>query len=258
MPHQNILLSSDYPRATNKNSSNSAFGITINNPFTIPINARNIVVYCVNANIENFFYNISAALNNNVLYYTDDAGTPQKYSITFPDGSYEFANINQVLRTHFIVNGRDIDTIKFYAQDYTQKISVAVKNGWGIRIPTGLGLILGYAADYTAFNSGSNILYYDSTAISKFNKIISLNLSCSLCASCFYNGEYSNLMATIPITASIGRIVNYTPFIPTKIDSPQLAGSYINTIDISITDQINRPVNIAEEWNVSITIEWDE
>jgi hypothetical protein len=162
-----------------------------------------------------------------------------------------------VLRTYFTVNGIDIATVKFYSQDYTQKVSVAVKSGYGVRFPAGIAAILGYAANSTNFNSTPNFAYYDAPNVANFNSIISLNLSCNLASSCYFNGEYSNLLASIPITASIGNIINYTPYVPIKIDSQQLAGSFINTVSVAVTDQLNRNIIIAEAWNVSLTLEWD-
>jgi hypothetical protein len=166
-------------------------------------------------------------------------------------------NINQVLRTYFTVNGIDITTVRFYAQDFTQKLSVAIKSGYGVKFPPGIAHILGYADNAVFFNSGVNFVYYDAATSAKFNNIISLNLNCNLASSCFYNGQYSNLLATIPITASVGKIINYTPYKPIMIDSSHLAGSVINRVTLEIKDQVNRPVIIAEEWNVAITIEWE-
>jgi hypothetical protein len=175
----------------------------------------------------------------------------------FPDGAYDFVNINQVLKTYFTVNGIDVTTIKFYSQDYTQKASVALKSGYGISFPAGIATILGYPSNSTFFNSTANYGYYDATTSAKFNKIISLNLSCSLVSSCFYNGQYSNLLATIPTAASIGNVIDYNPYVPIKIDSDNLIGTSINVITIKLTDQLNREITIAEDWNATITIEWD-
>lgn len=262
MPHQNILCVSSNTSANNRSNDNSSFSITVNNPVYIPLHAKNIVVFCQSANIVNFFYNISSALGNNIIYYTDDANAPQKYTITLPDGAYDFANVNSVLKTHFIVNGLDIATIKLFAQDYTQKLSVAVKALYGVRFPPGIAHILGYpenTTNATFFNNhATNVAYYDATTTGKFNTIISLNLNCNLANSAFFNGQYSNLVASIPITATVGRIINYIPYVPPKIDAENLAGSVVSTIYLQVLDQNNRPITIAEEWNATISIEWDE
>lgn len=258
MPRENILLVSSYGNAQNKNSTNSAFGVTLNNPTRIPLMAKNVSIYCSKANIVNFFYNISSTLGNNIIYFTDDVLLPQKYTITFPDGAYDFSNVNQVLKTYFISNGFDPLALKFYSQDYTQKVSVAIKPNFGIKIPSGMSTILGYAANSTYFNSTLNVVYQDASSAANFNSIISLNLTCNIAQSNFYNGENSNLLATIPINASVGRLINYDPQIPTRIDSPHLAGTTFNYVYVQLLDQLNRPVTIAEQWNVMLTIEWDD
>lgn len=258
MPRFNLLLVSNATNATNQNSTNSAFTIVLNQPTIVPNHAKNILLSCVQANIVNFFHNISAALGNNIIYYTDDSANPTKYTITFPDGSFDFADINTVLKTFFTVRGIDVTTIKFYSQTFTQKISVALKPGFGIRIPAGMATILGYADNSTYFNSATFYSYYDAVTTAKFNKIISLNLLCNLANSNFFNGQYSNLLATIPITASIGNIINYSPYVPIKIDSPNLAGQVVDHIEVRLYDQLNRGVVIDEDWNATITIEWEE
>lgn len=258
MPRLNLLLVNNHSRASNKNTANNAFSITLNSQTLIPINAKNILVYCPSANIVNFFYNISAALGNNILYFTDDVALPQKYTVTFPDGAYDFLNINQVLKYFLISIGVDTSAVKFLSQDYTQKVSAALKPGFGIKIPSGMSTILGYAANSTFFNATLFTVYHDATTSASFNSIISLNLNCSLAQSSFYNGEFSNLLATIPINAGVGRLINYSPLTPTKIDCSHLAGSTINTVSVQVLDQLNREITIAEQWNAVVTIEWDE
>lgn len=261
MPHQNILMVSDSNVSTNKDSTyNNAFTIVLNSPLKVPHDAKNISVSCPSANIVNFFYNVSATLGNNIMYYTDDVALPQKYTITFPDGAYDFSDMNQEIKMSLIANSLAIDTLKFYSQPYTQKISIAIKNGFGVKMPNGVAQLLGYphVTGTTYFNAGATTMYYDATESAKFNNIISLNLNCDLVSSNYFNGQFSNLLSSIPITASVGRIINYTPYIPIKIDCPQLAGSVVNSISLMLMDQLNRAVTISEAWNASITIEWED
>lgn len=257
MPRENRMLVSNHAKANNKNSTNSIFNVPLDNPIRIPINAKNVIIYCVNANIVNFFYNISAALNNNIIYYTDDVALPQKYTITFPDGAYDFVHINQHVRAHLIQAGLDIATIKFYSQEYTQKVSVALKNGYGIRFPAGIAAIFGYAANATYFNNTGVTYYYDAPDPAKFNNIISLLLNCSICQSGFYNGESTNLLAPIPINARVGSKIDYNPLSPIKIDANHLIGSTIDNISVELRDQLRRQITVSEDWNVAISIEWD-
>lgn len=52
------------------------------------------------------WYNISTALNNNVLQYSwVVAGTTTTYTITIPDGLYEVSTLNQLLQFTMISNG---------------------------------------------------------------------------------------------------------------------------------------------------------
>lgn len=257
MPYRNLHLVSNHPLASNKNSYNNAFTMTLRSPVRIPVHARNIVIYCQFANVVNFFYNISSSLGNNVMYYTDDVGLPQKYTITFPNGAYDFEDINDYLKQYFISNGKDINTVKFYAQTYTGKVSAALAPSIGIKIPSGLNSILGYVADSTYFNSSLVTLYYDAPNTANFNSILSLKLNCDIVKSNFNNGQDSNLLAPIGITAPVGSLIHYGPNMPIKIDA-DLQGYLIDRITLSLTDQNDQQITISDNWDATIVINWDE
>lgn len=259
MPRRNYQLVSNHPLATNTNVNNNSFMMQLKTPLQIPNNAKNIVLYCQYANIVNFFYNISTALGNNILYFTDNIALPEKYTITLPDGAYDFTNVNDYLKQYFLTNGYDANTIKFYAQEYTGKVSVAVTQNFGVKIPAGMGVILGYNANSTYFNNTLiATTYYDAPNIANFNSIISLNLNCDLARSSYYNGEDSTLLASVGITSKVGSLIHYAPTLPIKIDCPNYAGLHIDRITLTVLDQLNRTIKVAENWNATLVFEWDE
>lgn len=257
MPSKSYFLVSNSQYSTNISAENNSFTVVLKNSFTVPNNAKNTRVYCRNSSIVNYFYNISVALGNNTIYWTDDVLLPQKYTITFPDGAYDSSDLNNYLKNHFTQLGYTTYPFLLLSNNALQKIIIQLEPNYGIKIPSALHTLLGFTANYTQFNNTAYTVFYQATSSAKFNNVISLVLSCSIVNTDFNSGEISNSLCVIPITTKVGSLLAYQPQNPT-IQYTNLQGTNINSFTLTIRDQLNRTVTIPESWNVELCIEWDE
>lgn len=253
---QSIYISTDSQFVTKNSSGNIATSL-FTNPYRIPNNARKCSIHLRDLSVVNFFQNITSAKGNNIIYFTNDIALPQKYTITLPDGAYSDVDVNNQVKNWLVTNGFTDDTVRVLGDTALQKIVIEIKNGFGIRIPSGIHTILGYTSGYTFFNNSGNNAFYVAQNKAEFNTVLSLIVDCSLVSSNFFNGQQTNALANVPINASIGSLIVYNPSNPLKLQANDLIGSTINNLTIKILDQQRRDITILENWNATITIDYE-
>lgn len=251
-----FLLSNSSNSIFIDNVRKNTFSTTLDNPIFIQEGARNCYLSLRMASIVNFFYNISATLGNNILYFTDDVGLPQKYTITIPDGAYEVSQLNLTFKNWLLNNGFSDQDLTLIEDVALQKVIISVASNRGIQIPTGLGQVLGFN-NTPIFNSSGSTLFYTAQNVAKFNNVISLCVDTSLCSSNLYNGKLTNLIAVVPINVPVSSIILYDPQTPLKIPADNLINNSIYNISINILDQNRNPVEIIENYSILLEIEYD-
>lgn len=243
------------------------------------------------ANVDNCilyysWYNITAALNNNVFQLTIPTATPATYTITLPDGAYNISTLNDYLQYWFVQNGFYITNNTtgvntYYAafvvspQSYqVQFITTALPTSTPSGYTAGSGLsdkwpassnqsmqlivpstnsfksIIGFAAGtYPASPTITGTTYTaSSTVVPNVNPIYGVQLR----LNCLYNSLSSNSQLLYTFTnngVGIGALIDASP----NFYQPVPCSGSFSEIVLSLFDQNGNPLALIDP-NVMIKI----
>lgn len=258
--HEFSIITSSNPAngATGINADENKFTVILNDPIAVPATAINCTIELNSASVWYVQPNISEELKNNDLSFTHLA-TP--YQFTIPDGLYSLSDLNAWLSREFLNATLPEDLFVIIGIDATQKTVITFTYA-------------GTQLDFTPANSVAPILGFDagiypaapsvagesvnSQDTASFNAITNYLISCSLAPDGIpINDIGSNIVATVPITTSPGNLITYQPFNPLKASADNLIGSPINVIDMKITDQNDKDIEmLGEYWNAVLVIRY--
>ena len=254
----------DSASGVNVSSGGDAYTYNISPSITIPANS-NPFVSMSKASIVWYVHNISA---NALIHYTDDLGTPEKYTITLPPGLYDTSLINEAIIDGLRTNGHDTDTFAFVVNAATQRLGIAIKEGtpqgYQVKMTDNtLATLVGATDDQkipAASLSGTSYYKEWYTNNATFGGIKGFNIECpSLVKTTLVDGVQRPVLGYVPITSSPGSLIYYEPFRAMRMSVPDLAGTTLNSIQLRVTDHAGNVVNLAgETWQVHITIEFWE
>ena len=250
-----IFLSS--ANATSKDLTRGQSFFVMDPVLQFPPNTK-LKVACQQFSYTNFFVNVSAALANNTFYYTDDAGTPDKYSVTIPDGSYNVSDLSDAINTEVINNGHADGLITLVPDFATNKVLFSISAaGWQLYFKAGSPyVLLGCTLNQKIPAAGLTAAAYSELApnVATFNSITNLYVHTSLTNNSIFSGRKSDIIASVTPTASIGSIQEYQPHNLIWLDAKELAGSSVNSINIYVTDQSGAAVNLSDDYNLTLII----
>ncbi len=207
----------------------------------------------------NWFINISAAIGNNHLYYSDDPANETKYDITIPDGSYSLSALNDyvVAEQASVVGNVIFNIVPNYS---TNKAGIQFGNvaGWyvhfGATSPyTLLGFANGQEVPVGKANTNYYIEYGGSTAA--FNNITLLKVWCNLTTDSISNTDQSSVIYQTSPTVDVGSTQSSTPHNMLWMDMPI---QNISQITVRILDQSDTPVNMSEDFSITLAIRYLE
>lgn len=203
----------------------------------------------------NFFLNISAALANNTIYYSDDPLDSTKYSITIPDGSYSITSLNSFISGQLLADAVAPALFEFLP-DYSQN-KVYVKWGptlstWFLSMEAGtpytvLGFDLNDFVPAGKSNTVNEINYAPNAAA--FNNVESVNVKTNLANNIILSTGRSNVLYQTVPTVSPGSIQKDEPNNLLWATSATLS-SGISEIKINITDQNDTALPLQENFVV--------
>lgn len=222
-----------------------------------PIQFDNAQLGLTEFDFTNFFINVSAALGNNKVYYSDDGADATKYTITVPDGSYSLSALNDY------VGAQQAATVGNVIFSFIPNYST---NKAGIQFGNVVNWYVHFGADspYTllGFSNGQNVpvgkantAYYVEYggAVAAFNNITSLKVWCNLTTDSISNTESSSVIyQTIP-TVDVGSTQASTPQKPLFCD---MAVQNISQITVRILDQNDNPVNMSEDFSITLVVRY--
>lgn len=190
----------------------------------------------------NSWHNISAALGNNKIRYSDGS----TYTVlTLPDGNYALEDVFQYIRDECYANGDYDNTnpsvpayyLDFELNENTGKIKVIISNSYRLDL---------------SFSGSPTVIFGGSTEITSttilpnqadiFNGITDFHVHCSIASPTKYGSNDSDI------------IFSFTPAYPPndliEIELSQnllnLSGRQIRDVRMYITDQDNRVVNFND------------
>ena len=135
--------------------------------------------------------------------------------------------------------------------------------------------IAGDSIDFTLADSCNDILGFDSRIApatpqaasyneysdngAEFNRVNSYGIRSNIVSSGLpLNNQAIGLIASIPITATPGKLIIYEPYNPIRVDANELIGNPRSNLEFTLIDQVGRntPTN-SEHYNFILTIRWN-
>lgn len=254
----------------------STVSLSLMPPYQIPATALSTTLKLRNSYIWNTFVNINQQLGNRLVVVGSDE---KRYTITFPDGQYNVANVND----YFTRQSREIGApwvddedgkcniqidadlsvqkIYFintstepYVLDWTQDLS----SGENKTIYTILGFQKDTKVSLPAANPSKYQRFIFAPSQAAFNFVNGILVKCNLITRGIrVNGEYRSVLAQVPINEGPGQLMVYEPQQP-PITEPGLVGSTIREIIVQITNENGEPVYTpGNPWLVTIDISYD-
>lgn len=224
------------------NNTGSSFKVTLRTPIAIE-KAVTATLQVNTASIWNSSPNISEQNGNNHFYINDE-------DIVIPNGLYGVSELNNYLQQ------KVSDKILITGDPSTQKSVITFIEGATIHWHSdSIWEILGFDEGSETTAEADENVYGDTVA--RFNRISGFYLKSDLIQEGIpQNNLTPGLIASIPITAKPGSIINYEPFNPVTCNAKSLIGNGKQTITFTLLDQLLRPVIALETWQFSIVIKY--
>lgn len=209
----------------------------------------------------NWFINISAALNNNVFYFSDDALDDTKYTITIPDGSYDIVSLNTFVVAAQLASGAAVHVFNLNPNYSTNRVVIEfLLANWYVNIPpTDIVTLLGFPTAYYPADQASDIgETIEATNVAVFNNIQTVNISSNLTNNALAGTSLrqSNIIFSSVPSSPVGYAVNDTPPNLLWIVSELLTGS-VSEIALQLVDQTGTPINTSdEEYSLTLLIKY--
>jgi hypothetical protein len=237
----------------------SSFSVSLDTPIVIPKSAVSCAIDVISASIWYVTPNISQALSNNNFTYIYEG---LSYSITIPDGLYSLEALNGLLSKDFLRLGFDPNLIVLTGDDSTQRcILTFTKTNTQVNFTVGNSVrtVLGFnpAIIPAAIQPANYFVYGDVEA--KFNTINNFYIRSSLVSDGLpINNISAGIIASIPIPPnSVGRLINYSPNIPIRLDAPELVGKSTSNFSFQLLDDSLRPApTLGEKYSFIMHIHY--
>lgn len=246
--------------ATSKDLDTGRASFRLQNPLNFPIDAKKhpeISMYQFSFN--NFFVNVSTELKNNTIYYSDDTGNDEKYSVIIPDGSYDVSSLNNFVEAY---QREDTGTLVFSILPHLASNSTYVQfasgiTGYYVWFKTNVSpyVLLGWNANDYVPASKSNVADDVEFApnVSIFNNVTVIKLRTNLCSESVDDDNKSNVLyKSIPVSA-VGSVQRDQPANLLWMNSNALAGNLSN-IEFQLQDQNNNNLKMTEDFDLVLQI----
>lgn len=180
-------------------------------------NRKDYVMRVISAQILYCFSNVFTGINDK-LYYTYKGGN---YTITFPQGIYTLASINDEISRQTNDNNNapyilsmqgEVANSSVYIVFNEPTVTVNCNHNDSLLINLGFpkttGIIGPYPEQGTQYSLGNS---------ARLNKTTSLLMGCDACSGAYRNGVTSSVVASITINATPFTTIEYMPFNPVKV-----------------------------------------
>ena len=229
----------------------SRVDINLETPLVFSGSSLSTTLEVEGASIWNVAYNISNDLNNNTFYYLFN-GSSQP-TMLIPDGLYSITTLNSEISRQF-TNRNLTSPIILTGNLSTQKSVLTVNIGYQMDTQPfdSVGSILGFSVGvWPTIAPVLNSVSMPSQNTARFNNTNSITVLSNLVSNGIpLNNSGRNLIANIPITASIGSLISYQPINPTVVDINNLRGRSVQNFYIQIADDKAVPLPQTEPWSI--------
>ena len=283
--------------AVNKDNNGSRFQIAMQNIANVPPSAVDVTIEVTSANIWHTSPNISADWKNNKMYlvhnYNLSAGDTNVLpvpgdtfiTLTVPKGLYGILELNETISELIqeIVLPINPETglperltstaVVLTADAATQRIKIQLETHLrliletGVTHPNNIAPTLGFTiAHPLAFNVPEIHIgtpFYDgykftANTIASLNKINSFLLHGDILrGGITVNGRRANIMTEVQITSRPGKMINFRPFNPYKLDGSHLKHGVNDLLTFWLTNELNQPIDtFGEDYTFSVTLSY--
>ena len=194
-------------------------------------------------------------LYNNDHFYVSYLGTD--YDIHILEGLYGVSELDQFFKLQLPNETPELpsDLFEISANDATQRVVITF-NYDGVSIdftrPDTLSSVMGF----TTLVSGNADDSVFGDTIAGFNRITSYYIISSLSKTGIpQNQDGQGILTSVPITAKVGSLINYSPFNPLRVNAEELIGNQFQTISFRLVDQLLGDVSTGgEEWLLTVVV----
>ena len=251
MPTKTIFLNS--AQASIKNLANGQATWQFRNP--LQFDGAEVGLFSLD--FTNYFINISAALGNNHLFYSDDIANETKYDVTIPDGSYSVTALNDFLIAEQQAT-LGIQVFALVANFSTAKVGIQFANvvNWyvhfGANSPyTLMGFANGQEVPATKTCTAYYIEYAPNTA--SFNNITAIKVAIDITTDTVSNGEGSSVIYQTSPIVEPGSTQTSSP---SNILWCALTTPSFSQVTVRILDQTEAAIVLTEDFSVTIGIRY--
>ena len=248
-----VFNSNPLSGASNVSTDGSRFTASFNAPIRFPKEAKNCNFKVSSGNVWYSHPNISSDLNNNVLTVQEGVTV---YTVTLPSGNYSVSELSDAIDRDLTEQGATAGIVTLSADTASQRVELNlsqtdVKVTFGANSPyTVMGFNLNDVVGPFAVSPNSEL----APARAQFNNISNYLIKADFSQGIQYNNSYSGTIAVIDIDTAPGNQILYRPVIPSEIPCDNLRGSSLNSVTLSLTDELNQPVQTAgETWGCRLT-----
>ena len=189
------------------------------------------------------YFNISAAIGNNILGYKTAAGNAT-VQVVLPDGNYNVTDMNSYFQAQMNANG-DYNAangtyyITISANVNALKTQVTISNGYVLDLSvSNIWQLLGYNGPTTISVSGL------SPNLINISNVNALLIHCSIVEGSFYNGNASDILYMFVPNTSPGNYMTVQPNVPIYMGiQPDL----IYQIRMYVTDNLGNPLDFNNQ-----------
>jgi len=243
--------------ATAVDQKNGTYTYIFDDPISFP---PNTTVAMSSFNFINYFYNISTDQKNNLLYFSDDAKTPEKYSITIPDGYYSVDELSEFIgyATNDLVSLSIFQLIPFAASNKVGILFDGVNTGWYVYFKAGvspyyiLGFTSGQNVPASQSSQANEIIFGTNNA--QMSPVTGVKIGCSLVSYSISGTTRSNIIYQSGIRVPPSGSQNEQPFNLLHVPSSFLNND-ISQLIIYFYDTAGDPIEMIEDWNLTLAFE---
>lgn len=253
--YRNVIFL-DSAQATSKNLAQSEFRQILEPAISFP-ESDNIKIAIQSVGMTNFFINISAAKANNHFYFTDDVGTPDKYDITIPDGSYTSQTLSGYINLAVQNLGFPSGTIQLVGDPSTNKI-IFIINAAGYQLFFKAGscyAILGATLNLKVPAAALTTSYYSQMApnVAAFNNVQRIYIHTNLSNNTIFASRQSNVLESVSPNSPIGSTFSYDAInLLWNNATNDLRGQIITEIMIYLTDQNGNRITLQDDFSLTL------